>query len=266
VLRLIGQRWSEHLTDTPAQAGSLHASEWLIASDLSAFDEVVAASDRGPAIVLTPMGAGRVMVVGAMDAWRRRGGGDEAYARFWRVAVARLAEAAGPAVAVSVEPTWARPGQDVSVRVSARSTAVVTTWLATATLACDDSAGLPLRLWPANAAGEFEARARLDGSTASCTVTARVEGLGEGTAHILVTPRAPEPASSPELLDRAIARTGGLALRESDVPRLVDASRAGGSTDRVPDTRYPMRSSWWMLPLVTCLAGEWWLRRRNGLR
>jgi hypothetical protein len=243
----------------------LKASEWLVAQDLSAFDEVLAASEGGPTIVLTPVGPGRVLVVGAMDAWRQRGT-DEEYERFWRAAVARLAEATGPPVAVSVEPTWARPGQDVDVRLSARSVGVLTSWLATATLTCNGTAPIPLRLWPADAAGEFRGSARLDGSTGSCAVTARVAGLGEGTAHVQVAPNAAVPPSARESLDRTIERTGGLALGHADLPQLIEALHAGRSTDRVPETRHPMRSSWWMLPFAFCLAGEWWLRRRSGRR
>jgi hypothetical protein len=37
-------------------------------------------------------------------------------------------------------------------------------------------------------------------------------------------------------------------------------------TERRPETRYPMRSWWWLLPFAGCLTAEWWLRRRAGLR
>ena len=57
-----------------------------------------------------------------------------------------------------------------------------------------------------------------------------------------------------------------MVVADRDLSRVVDSLRAGRATDRVPEQRYPMRSFWWMFPFVACLAGEWWLRRRGGLR
>jgi hypothetical protein len=34
----------------------------------------------------------------------------------------------------------------------------------------------------------------------------------------------------------------------------------------VRTVRHPMRSAWWMVPFSGCLAIEWWMRRRRGLR
>ncbi len=69
-----------------------------------------------------------------------------------------------------------------------------------------------------------------------------------------------------DALPDVVARTGGVVVPERDVVRVIEGLRAGRATDRVPEMRHPMRSSWWMFPFVACLAGEWWLRRRGGLR
>ena len=265
VISLVAQRWRERLTEAPEVAGTLKASEWLLAEEVSPFDEVIAASAAGPAVVLTPAGAGRVMVVGAMDAWRQRGAGD-AFERFWRAMIARLAEEAGPTIRVEVEPRWARPGEDVAVRIIARSVRAVVDWVGTADLACGGAAPLPLRMWPTGAAGAFEARARPDVGASTCEVTARVADVGEGRADIRVTPDAPVGGRMGEGLPEVVARTGGLMATDGNVSRVVASLRTGRPTDRVPEMRHPMRSFWWMFPFVACLAGEWWLRRRGGLR
>jgi hypothetical protein len=264
VTRLLAQRWRERLTAAPEAAGALRASEWLLAEELSPFDEVIAGAAAGPAIVLTPMGAGRVVVVGTMDAWRQRG--DGAFDRFWRAIVARLAEEAGPAVRVTLDPRWVRPGEDVAARITARSVRAVTDWKGTAELSCGGDAPVPLRMWPTGAAGAFEARARPDVNASACVVTARIADVGEGRADLRVTPDAPVAGRAGEGLPDVVARTGGVVVREREVSRVIEALRAGRATDRAPESRHPMRSFWWMFPFVACLAAEWWLRRRGGLR
>ena len=265
VTTLLALRWRERLTEAPEAAGLLKASEWLLAEEVSPFDEVIAASSAGPAVVLTPMGAGRVMVVGAMDAWRQRGSGDS-FDRFWRATVARLAEEAGSPLRVAVEPRWARPGEDIAVHISARSVRSLTDWVGTAELACDNETPVPMRMWPAGGAGAFEARARPSAKATNCVITARVADVGEGRADIRVTPDAPEGGRTGERLSDVVARTGGLVVPANNLTPVIEALRAGRVSDRVPEMRHPMRSVWWVVPFVACLAGEWWLRRRGGLR
>jgi len=265
VLRLVNQRWRERLTEAPESAGTLKASEWLMPEDVSAFDEVIVASETGPAVVLTPAGRGRVVVVGAMDAWRHRGT-DEAFDRFWRATIARLAEEAGPPVGVTVNPKWVRPGEDVAVQVSARTVRAITDWTATAHLTCGTGQAMPLRLWPTGGSGTFDARARPDVESSTCVVTARVAGVGEGRTEVQVSSDAPVAGRTGAGLSDVVARTGGMVVAERELSRVVEGLRAGRATDRAPEMRHPMRSFWWMLPFVACLAGEWWLRRRGGLR
>jgi hypothetical protein len=125
---------------------------------------------------------------------------------------------------------------------------------------------VPIRLWPAGAAGAFDARARPDVSASTCVVTASIADVGEGRADLRVTPDAPAGERAGEGLPEVVARTGGMVVPEREVSRLITGLRAGRVTDRVPEIRHPMRSFWWMFPFVACLAGEWWLRRRSGLR
>jgi hypothetical protein len=92
-------------------------------------------------------------------------------------------------------------------------------------------------------------------------------GLGEGRAEIVVAPDARGAGPVDEaVIESLVARTGGLVVSDRDLRPLTDALRALGSETRIPEARYPMRSAWWLLPLMACLSGEWWLRRRAGLR
>lgn len=264
--RLLAHGWRERLDDTASESGGLRASEWLVADGASSFDEPVAQSHAGPTVVSTPAGAGRVVVVGAMDAWRHRGA-DAGFERFWRTTVAGLARGAGANVAVDAEPRWSLPGEEVTVRVSGRTVRAWTERIATATLACGAVATMPIRLWPSNGQASFVGRVRPPVSGATCTVSARLAGLGEGRVVVQVTPggRTSGPAVDANL-DAVASRTGGLVVSEAGLDRLAEALRALRSDARTPEARHPMRSLWWFPLFAGCLAGEWWLRRRAGLR
>jgi hypothetical protein len=101
---------------------------------------------------------------------------------------------------------------------------------------------------------------------AACVVTARVADVGEGRTTLQVTPDAPVAGRRGEEVADVVARTGGVMVTDGEASRVVEALRAGRGADRTPELRHPMRSLWWMLPFALCLAGEWWLRRRGGLR
>ena len=76
------------------------------------------AGSNEPVVCLIPHGAGRILVSGALDAWRYRADKDSAFDRFWRSAIAGVALATPPAVDVEIAPAVARPGE--SVRIVAR--------------------------------------------------------------------------------------------------------------------------------------------------
>jgi hypothetical protein len=266
VTRLVAHRWTERLDRSPSAAGELRASEWLVADAPTTFDERIAVSDDGPTIVSTPVGAGRVVVVGAMDAWRNRAA-DGGFDRFWRTTVAGLARAAGASVGVEADPRWSMPGEEVMIRVTGRTVRAWPDRVGTARLRCGDAPPIPIRLWPSNAPGAFVGRARPPASGATCTVMAALAGLGEGRVDIQVMPQGGGVGTAARTdLDALVARTGGLVVQDSAVEPLVEALRALRSDMRTPEARYPMRSLWWFPLIVACLSGEWWLRRRAGLR
>ncbi len=264
ITRLLPSRWSERVQPSPTTAGPLTASEWLVADEVGEMDEVDVRTDDSPTVVRQPMGAGRLVVVGAMDAWRERGR-NAAFDRFWQGTVAELAQASGPPVDVRTAPAWARPGEAVTVTVSARSVRAVAAWTASARLACAGRPDVPLRLWPGDAPGTFVATARPDAAAHACVIEAAVEGLGAGTAPLVIGADAPGGTAG-DTVTEAVERTGGLSVATADIGALARAIRALRPETGEPVPQYPMRSAWWLLPFVGCLGGEWWLRRRGGRR
>jgi len=265
VARLIQHRWREQLDDEPSAAGPLRASEWLLAADVVPLDQVWAASDDGPVVVASPLGAGVVVVSGALDAWRHRGT-NGAFERFWRSTVAGLAMAVGPPVAVDLVRTTMGTDGEVYAEVRARTVREAEAWEAAATRTCDEGDAVPLRLWPAGAAGSFTARVPV-GARTGCRVVVAVAGVGDGSARLVDGAGDASSHRWTRFDAEAIAgRTGGLVVSDGDVSPIVQAWLAARGTERRPQQRHPMRSWWWLLPFVGSLAGEWWLRRRAGLR
>jgi class 3 adenylate cyclase len=64
-------------------------------------------------------------------------------------------------------------------------------------------------------------------------------------------------------LEQMVARAGGTVARVDGLASttVFDTPRA---SERSPF--HPLQSPWWILPFALCLSGEWWLRRRDGLR
>lgn len=260
--------FTERLLERPAalsmSAGlaPLEASELLVPGALTPDVDVIAetgGADAAPVIVSMPRGSGRLFISGAMDAWRFRAAGTGAFDRFWRSAIAGLAQAAPPPVDVTVEPPLLRPLErgTVIVRVRSREYAPLVA-------AIDDD---PIRLRPDPEAGVFRG-----------TFTAKGDA---GRSTIDIRPAAGQPpVASRTVLVRGDARLHGVAAplamlaashhgvdvtpdRIADLERFLRASVTAPQTAVV---RRPMRSGWWIAPFVGCLSIEWWLRRRRGLR
>ena len=267
--RLLPGRWRLRLDREPAGADGLQASEWLLASDLAAGDLVLAAHGDAPAIVSRPIGEGRLIVVGALDAWRYRAtlapnpAAAPPFTTFWRGLLADLARGTGAAVDVRVSHV-AGDG-DATVDVQARSVEPRATWRASARLGCGDE-DVVLRLWPQPRTGHFRAWAPWPAPGVTCEVTAAVDGIGDARAA-LNAPAATR-AEAQRIADRlrAVAvRTGGINAAPGDVHAVAQAL-AALRPPPVAMPWWPMRAWWWGMVVALALGGEWWLRRRSGAR
>jgi hypothetical protein len=250
----------------------LRVSELLVAHGLSPGSSVLATAGPDPIVVSSPRGAGRIVVFGAVDAWRWRAADDDGFARFWRAMLLGEAAAVVPRLAVDVEPTLVRPGERVQVRARLRATELRTTAdvvtapsLAAHIARASDPRGEPVRLWPTAQPGVFEGEWTASGSgDVDVTVTM---GTATADATLTVDPDVTR-ASEPDVEAAAIAArgSGGAARPLRDLDAVVREIAARFPAQPVRAVAHPMRSPWWLLPFAAALTFEWAWRRTRGLQ
>jgi hypothetical protein len=260
---------SERLLERPAKlvmsasVAPLEASELLVFGALSPGVDVVATTagaDAAPVVVSAPSGSGRLLTSGAMDAWRFRAADNGAFDRFWQSTIAGLALAAPPPIDVSIEPSLVRPLErgHVTVRVRSGEYAELT-----ATIDGDR----PIRLLPQPEAGVFRGMFTASGVSGRSTIDVRsADATKPGVSRTVLVQADPQTAESGPPLAMLASSHHGIDVTPD---RIVDLERflhGAVATPRATVVRRPMRSAWWMLPFAACLSGEWWLRRRRGLR
>jgi len=263
--RLFTGRWTEHLEASASAVGALRASETLRLPEASPFDVVLGAVKGRAAIVLSPTGNGRIVVSGAMDAWRYRDADGGAFDRFWRSLVFESAAASG-SLQLSFARSIVAPGTQVPFTVRQRQMDAVSQRNVFASATCGDGAARAIRLWPQGAAGLFAGMVPTDGDE-SCDVRVEVESGPVAQGGIAVTNGASDSvASVMGKLERVAVRTGGVVVTAGDEGAVTAALASAAEQPSEPAAFHPMRSPWWMSPFVACLSLEWWLRRRAGLR
>ena len=263
--RLFTGQWSEHLEASALPVGALRASETLRLAAPSPFDVVLATAKGSPSVVLSPVANGRIVVSGAMDAWRYRDSDAGAFDRFWRSLVLETA-AAGASLRLEFERTIAAPGGEVPFVVRHLQMEPDIESAISATAACGDQPGRVIRLWPGGTAGMFRGRMSIDGREA-CQLRVIVAGDPAAVGGVAVTTGATDSVSGVMAkLERAAISTGGTVVSAGGEITLAAtlAPVTPGAAQR--QAVRPMRSPWWMFPFVTFLSVEWWLRRRAGLR
>jgi hypothetical protein len=223
------------------------------------------------AIVSVPLGRGRILFSGALDAWRFRATGPDeaAFARFWTGIIADLAAASPRRLSISVHPALAAPGDRMRFRVAVDSLVFPAQRdgegpPVRASLVARDGTEHFVRLWPAADPGAFEgdvvaphagsydARASAAGSTADTPVI-----VADGVRH--------PPPFDDEALKMITETSGGVVVDATDTAPL---RRHLNGLNRHDERRtlHPMRSGWWSLPFAAALCAEWTLRRRRGAR
>lgn len=257
-------RWSEHLTSTVEPVGQLRASETLRLDSSPSAATVIARSGSSSIVVAQPTGAGRVVVAGAMDAWRYRDADAGAFDRFWRSLAAEGA-AVGSAVQASFDRDLAAPGARVRFTVRERRMTPAAAFEATAIARCGDGAATAIRLWPAGQRGVFAADVPMSPGTA-CTVEATVNDQ-RAVASIALTDHAARGVDANlSALERQARASGGVAARAGDASLAAALNTFVPETSPIVSRRHPLRAPLWILPFAGCLSIEWWLRRRHGLR
>jgi hypothetical protein len=259
--RLFGDGWVEQLSVTPQSIGPLRASELLRAGTVSPAATVLASSGDAPVIVSSPTGAGRIVIVGAIDAWRYRQSDDGD--RFWRSLAAEGA-AAGEGLSVTFRDDLVERGARTTIALIDRRMEPVASSDASVVQRCGDALAQPVRVWPGGSIGEFAGEiAATAGSI--CSIEARV-GDRQATASIAVVDRASRGIDATlAKLERRVRASRGEILDLGQEARIAPTFADSLTLSR-DVTAYPMRSAWWIMPFAACLSIEWFLRRRAGLR
>ena len=100
-----------------------------------------------------------------------------------------------------------------------------------------------------------------------CDLRVEMEGSVVTDAGVAVTNGAiGTVAEVSDKLERFANRTGGTVATGGSEAGVTSALASAAAQPDVLVPFHPMRSPWWMSPFVACLAVEWWLRRRAGLR
>lgn len=278
-------RWSSAVgerTSLTLDGRELVGSEFAWPATLPAGATVLAAASAGggaarPVIWESAMGEGRLLVSGAVDAWRFRDPETSDFEALWLDLLARAAAATPPPIRLALGPATVQPGAITEIQVQVRPSpgsrqggasegADNEVSIALDASLIDEAGGeTVIRLWPESEPGSFRGAVRAPARAGRYTV--RV-GSGEHQAEatlIVDTSAAPPPADEAELLPAFAGAHGGAVVPASEVaelPRLLDAAITPAEQ---PVILRPMRSAWWILPFALALAAEWWLRRRRGL-
>jgi hypothetical protein len=265
-----GPDLEERLLERPAKlavtppAASLQASELLLLRAPTPGADVLArvpGTEPSAVIASAPRGDGRLLFSGAMDAWRFRAADSGAFDRFWQSAIAGLALAVPPPIAIAVEPPLLRPGEqgEVVVRVRARDVTAVSAVL---------DGDQPIRLRPDPEAGVYRGRFTAKASAGRSTLEVRAAGPQSQSASraILVRPEVERRSIAAPALSMLASSHRGIDVPPDRLAELEQFLRNTIASPRATSVRHPMRSTWWILPFAACLSAEWWIRRRRGLR
>lgn len=263
---------AEHLLNEPRalDPSGVLASEFLTIPTMPRGARAIAALNGAAVIVTWPVGDGRVIFSGALDAWRYRADPKSRLSQFWRQELLTAALGAPPPIQVDLRPAIVRPGGRVSLRVRLRRTEwadpdSVKDEAALPPIAAriSDASGKmePIRLWPEPEAGVF----RGDVIVATAGIhTVRVETDQHASEAILLADTSAAPTvNRPVDLNQVAAITGGVTVNVSKMDRVVQQLSSLPRPSR-PTLIRPFQSAWWPWVFASLLCGEWALRRRAG--
>jgi hypothetical protein len=258
----------------------LLASELAWASQLPRTAEVLArtvmaddSSSNRPVLWRVPLGAGRVIVSSALDAWRYRDRGLSKFDQLWQTLIAEASSGALPALDVRVSPGVVSPGDDVDVDVMLREAALREVTSPRDTVRASVSAHIvgarglrtPLRLWPTANIGEFHTAVRAPHDTGAYRVVVASGGLDADAPFVVAANVSHATPSDIDLLESLAASRGGKVISAGALDSLAPALSAIVRPGSRAETWHPMRSAWWIVPFALALGGEWLIRRRAGL-
>lgn len=255
VQRLAGQAGVTRVEAQPVAVGPLRASEVVSFTVQGAEWTVLESAADRAVIVERATGRGRVVLAGAADAWKHRG---PAFDRFWSQLVWEGASLAGPSIGATAEPAVIQVGGRARVQVDVNA---LDEWPETTTAQARVECGprtWPMRLWPVDRPGRWTGT--IDVSHAgACRIRATVDAAETG-AGLLVVEESRAAVADDAILDRALAAHDAIAVAPGSERALAARARERVPAELVETDGYPMRSAWWIVPLIACLGVAWRLR------
>ena len=229
--------------------------------------------DDRPVIWNKPVGAGRLVVSGALDAWRFRDSASSSFDRGWRVIIGEAAAAKLPPLAATISEQILVPGESAELSVVVRDAALKP--VASQAIRANVSAVLesgppdslertPIRLWPDGAVGSLRATLRAPHHIGNARVVVSADGY-RTEVPLVVDSIVSRPIAAHPALSTAFATIhGGQVVNASQLATFNSVLARSLHAAPRRERWHPMRSPWWLLPFALALSGEWWMRRRRG--
>jgi hypothetical protein len=224
-----------------------------------------------PLLWRAPLGAGRIIVSSALDAWRYRAQSN--FDKTWQTILAGASSVSPPAVEVRVSPEPVSPGENVDVDVTLRDVALreltssrdTARARVTAEIVGPGASRASIRLWPAANVGEFHTTVRAPYDTGSYRIVVTSDGLSADAPLVVATGVSRPTPNDIDLLESVVASRGGRVISASALDGLAPAIAGVVRPGSRAEIWHPMRSAWWIVPFALVLGAEWLLRRRAGL-
>jgi hypothetical protein len=216
-----------------------------------------------PVVWSSALGAGRVVVNGALDAWKYRARENGGFAAFWCDAIGAAAAASPAPLTLSTDNLRVAPGATFDVRAIVRDAQLSDPSRPSPAVSLDG----PPDFWPAAERGVFHAAVKAPDTPGNYRVTVQgssVQGF-QGSVVLDYAVVAADSAPAPALLAAWTTSRGGAVISD-DVSVAVSRIRTAVNAERTRVETHPMRSVWWIPVFVLLLGGEWWIRRRRGER
>lgn len=249
----------------------LEAREWALARGVgpaaTTIDAVSGTTPIGAGLVRVPAGAGRLVFVGALDAWRYRGADDRPTERAWADLANRLSAEVAPALSVHLDRDVVGPGEPVVARAELADAGDEVR--VRARLETGGGGGLAtVRLWPDEGRSRFSGRLNAPSQEGVYAVSVAADTGSPAVVRVplIVAAGARAPQPPPDGLRALVESRDGVVVHAGEIARLSEHLQRRLAGRESQASRRPMHSRWWLAVFTACLGGEWWLRRRHGRR
>jgi hypothetical protein len=124
----------------------------------------------------------------------------------------------------------------------------------------------PVRLWPDATPDVFHGSFAAPQKAGPGRFSVAVANHATATRSFVVASNARTARGSAPPLSLLSESHRGMNVTPDNTADLIQRIRRDVTLPVLPIEKRPMRSTWWIVPFAACLGGEWWLRRRSGLR